>query len=109
MKKVYKKLVRDKVPRIIWNNGSEPVCRVLDDAEYWRYLLKKDNEELIEVKKAATVRDRLEELADKLEVIRAMAEFHGLTLQDVIKEADSKRNQKGGFEKRILLEKVISK
>ena len=109
MKKVYKKLVRDKIPQIIKDNGKKPIYRVLDDVDYWRYLLKKDEEELIEVNNAATVSDRLEELADKLEIIRAMAEFHGFTLQDVLNEADNKRNQKGGFEKRLLLEKVISK
>lgn len=109
MKKVYNKLVRDNIPQIIKDNGSEPIYRVLDDTEYWLYLLKKDNEELIEVKEAATVKDRLEELADKLEIIRAMAEFNGFTLQDVINEAYNKRNLKGGFKKRLLLEKVIKK
>lgn len=109
MKKVYKKLVRDKIPQIIKDNGKLPVFRTLDDADYWRYLLKKDKEELIEVKNAPTVRDRLEELADKLEVIRAMAEFHGFTLQDIIDAADNKATLKGGFNKRYLLEKVIEK
>ena len=109
MKKVYKKLVRDNIPQIIKDNGKKPIYRVLDDIDYWRYLLKKDEEELIEVNSAATVRDRLEELADKLEVIRAMAEHHGLTLQDVIDVADTKATQKGAFKKRYFLEKVIEK
>lgn len=107
--KKYKKLVRDNIPQIIKNSGKEPVYRVLDDAEYWLYLLLKDNEELTEVKNAATVGDRLKELADKLEIIRAMAEFHGFTLQDVIKKANGKRNEKGGFNNRYFLEKVVEK
>lgn len=109
MEKAYYKLVRDNIPEIIKNSGSEPVYRVLNDTEYWNYLLKKDFEELCEVKEAVSVKEIKEELADKLEIIRAMAKFNGLTLQDIIEEADNKRNRNGGFEKRLLLEKVIEK
>ena len=68
---------------------------------------KKDEEELLEVKEAKSLSDRKMELADKLEIIRAMAEFSGFSLQDVIAEADRKREKNGGFQKRLLLEKVI--
>ena len=47
------------------------------------------------------------ELADKLEIIRAMAEFSGFSLQDIIEESDRKKEKNGGFQKRLLLEKVI--
>ena len=49
------------------------------------------------------------ELADKLEIIRAMAKFHGYTLNDIIEEADKKRSKNGAFDNRIFLEKVIIK
>lgn len=109
MEKEYYKLVRDNIPQIIKNSGKEPVYRVLGETEYMDYLFKKDIEELCEVKEAVTASEIKEELADKLEIIRAMAEFNGFTLQDIIEEANNKRNQKGGFEKRLLLEKVIEK
>lgn len=48
-------------------------------------------------------------LADKLELIRAMAEFNDFTLQDIIEEANIKKEKNGGFKKRLLLEKVIEK
>ena len=51
----------------------------------------------------------MEKIYDKLELIRAMAEFCGFTLEDVINEANIKREKRGGFQKRILLEKVIEK
>lgn len=54
MDKVYNKLVRDNIPEIIRRNGEEPVCHVLSEEEYWDALLKKDEEELIEVKEAET-------------------------------------------------------
>lgn len=107
MEKLYDKLVRDNIPNIIKNNGGEPVYRELEQAEYWDYLLKKDEEELLEVKEAKSLSDRKMELADKLEIIRAMAEFSGFSLQDIIEESDRKKEKNGGFQKRLLLEKVI--
>ena len=68
---------------------------------------KKDEKKLLEVKEAKSLSNRKMELADKLEIIRAMAEFSGFSLQDVIAEADRKREKNGGFQKRLLLEKVI--
>ena len=36
-----------------------------------------------------------------------MANFYGFTLEDIINESEIKKSKKGGFEKRILLEKII--
>ena len=88
MEVVYDKLVRDNIPEIIRNNDGEPIYRVLNDNEYWEYLLKKDTEELKEVRASLSIEDRKKELADKLELIIAMSEFSGFTLQDVIEEAN---------------------
>ena len=109
MEKIYDKLVRDKIPEKIRNNGEVPFIRILNDQEYYDYLLKKDNEELLEVKNALTKEEVKKELADKLEIIRAMAKYNGFTLEDIIKEADLKKTKNGAFDERILLEKVIEK
>ena len=103
MEKTYNKLVRDNIPNIIKNNGEEPIYRVLNDDEYWEYLLIKDNEELMEVKNAESKEEIKKELADKLELIIAMAEFNGYSLDDIINEANIKRNKNGGFKKKLLL------
>ena len=63
MEKIYNKLVRDNIPEIIRGNGEEPICRVLSDTEYWNFLLRKDEEESIEVKEANSVEERKRELA----------------------------------------------
>lgn len=105
----YDKLVRDHIPDMIRSRDGEPIVRVLNDEEYWEYLLKKDIEELEEVKKTESLAERKEELADKLELIRAMAEYNGFRLEDIIEEADRKKQKNGGFQKRLLLEKVIEK
>lgn len=109
MDKFYNKLVRDNIPEIIRRNGEEPVYHVLGENEYWDALLKKDEEELIEVKDANSIEERKKELADKLELIRAMAEFNGFTLDDIIKEAEVKANKNGAFQKRLFLERVVPK
>ena len=49
----------------------------------------------------------MEELADMLEIIRALAKLEGKTLQDVIEIADKKNEKRGAFEKKIFLEKVL--
>ncbi len=108
MEEIYDKLVRDNIADIIRSNGEEPITRILNDDEYWEYLLKKDSEELEEVKKALTPEEIKKELGDKLEVLIAMANFYGFTLEDIIHEADIKKSKNGGFKKRLLLEKVIT-
>lgn len=109
METTYNKLVRDGIPKKIEMNGEKPIYRELSEEEYWYYLLEKDQEELKEVMDAKTLDEIREELADKLEVLKSMAEFHGLHLQDIMVEADKKRDKKGGFTKRLFLEKVIKK
>ncbi len=109
MEIVYNKLVRDNIPDICKSNGDEPFIRVLNDEEYWEYLLKKDNEELEEVRTAKSLDERKKELADKLELIKAMAEFSGFSLDDILEEAARKRQKNGGFDKRLLLEKVLKR
>jgi len=103
---VYNKLVRDNIPNIIESNGEKAVYHISNDEEYWNYLLKKDNEELEEVRQASSREDVKEELSDKLEIIRAMAAYHGFTLDDIIEEANLKRKTKGSFEKGLILERT---
>ncbi len=109
MEQVFNKLVRDRIPEIIEKNGETPIYRILSDDEYWRYLLKKDAEELEEVRTAESLEERKKEIIDKLEVIKAMAEFNGFSLTEIIEGAIKKNQERGGFKKRILLEKVIKK
>ena len=106
MEKVYNKLVRDNIPSIIENNGEIAITRILTDEEYRTELYKKLSEECEEVISSKTKEDTIEELADALEVINAIAELNNSCLQDVIEESNKKRLKRGGFEKRIYLEKT---
>ena len=70
MERIYNKLVRDNIPNIIKEKGEEPITRILSDEEYKKELEKKLNEEYQEVLEASGS-ERVEELADMLEVIKA--------------------------------------
>mgnify|MGYP004518425119 FL=1 len=109
MKQIYNKLVRDKIPNIIKNNGGEPYTRILSDEEYIKELKKKLIEECNEVVSAKTKEDTLEELADTFEVVRSLAKALGYSYENLIDEAEKKATKRGGFNKKIFLEKVIEK
>lgn len=106
MERIYNKLVRDKIPNIIKEKGETPVIKILDQIEYKKELEKKLYEEYKEVIEA-NGEDRVEEMADMLEVIRALAKLENKNLDDVILIANKKNEKRGAFEERIFLEKVI--
>ena len=106
MEKVYNKLVRDNIPEIIKNNGGNPIVRKLNDMEYKKALEDKLFEEYKEVLEA-TGNDRIEELADMLEIMLALADLQNKTLSDIIDVMEKKKIKRGAFTKKLFLEKVI--
>lgn len=106
MGRIYNKLVRDNIPSIIEGKGETPITRILNEEEYKKELEKKLYEEYHEVLEASG-EDRVEELADMIEVIKYLAKLEGKKLEDVIKTADEKSTKRGAFNDRIFLEKVI--
>lgn len=95
----FNKLVRDKIPEVIKNQGQEPEYRILDDEEYLCELDKKLNEEVEEYQESKS----LEELADILEVINAICKARGYTKEELNTTYMKKNKDRGGFEKRIFL------
>lgn len=108
MERIYNKLVRDKIPDIIIGNEEKPITRILNDIEYKKELEKKLYEEYNEVIESSG-KARLEELADMLEVIKALANLENKNLDDIISIADEKNKKRGAFNNKIFLEKVIEK
>lgn len=106
MEKVYNKLVRDNIPNIIKSNGEIPIIRILDNDEYKKELENKLYEEYQEVLNSSEG-DRIEELADMLEIIKALANLENKTLNDVILVAEQKNKKRGAFDEKIYLEKVV--
>ena len=101
----YDKLVRDKIPRLIAEQGERPVFRVLDDGEYAECLERKLDEETTEFHKDKAP----EELADILEVVFALAADLGISREMLMEVYEDKHRQRGGFEQRIFLEGVEDK
>lgn len=108
MERVYNKLVRDNIPDIIKSKGETPITRILSSDEYKIELEKKLNEEYQEVL-GASGKDRLEELADMIEIIKYLAKIEESNLSEIIAIAEEKSLKRGAFEEKIFLEKVIEK
>lgn len=98
----YNKLVRDRIPEIIASDGKTCVCEILSDEDYLRLLDAKLTEELSEYQESRS----LEELADLLEVLRAVAKARGWTWEELEQARQEKAAKRGGFEKKILLKEV---
>jgi len=103
--KVYNKLVRDRIPEIIEASGVSCKIEVLDDDRYLEMLDAKLDEELAEYHESK----QIEELADLLEVIRSVAVARGYTIEELEKIRQQKADNRGGFNKKILLIETIEK
>ena len=99
---IYHKLVRDRIPDIICASGKTCVCRTLDEAEYLERLEDKLQGELTEYMESKS----MEELADLLEVMSAVAKARGSCLEEVDALRRAKAAARGGFDGRVLLEEV---
>ena len=99
----YNKLVRDRIPEIIASDGKACVTEILPDERYLEMLDTKLAEELSEYRESRS----LEELADLLEVLRAVMKARGWTWEELERVRSDKAAKRGGFEKRILLKEVI--
>ncbi len=100
---VYNKLVRDRIPEIIKNSGKIYRTRVLMEEEYISELRKKAQEELNEYITSQTSEEAIEELADLLEVVHALATAHGSSIEDLEEVRKRKAEKRGGFQEKIFL------
>lgn len=98
-----KKLVRDYIPETL--STDEKKCyrfRQAQGQEYWELLKKKLLEEANEF-----VQDEdPEEMADLMEVIEAIVQWKGWSIEQIKNLQNIKRSKKGGFSKGIIIEKM---
>lgn len=105
-KRIYNKLVRDRVPEAIVAGGDDCVHKVIDDDKaFLEALDEKLDEELAEYQ---TSKD-IDKLADVLEVIYAICEAHDLNFKDLEQIRLDKRARRGGFTKKFLLKEIHEK
>ena len=100
--KVYNKLVRDLIPQVIEKSGKKFDTHIADKAEYGKLLEEKLMEEVNEY-----LEDKnLEELADVLEVLVALAGNLGYTEEELFEKRRVKKEERGGFLEGVVLERV---
>lgn len=99
----YNKLVRDRIPDIIEASGKQCVYATLSDDEYLKMLDEKLNEELQEYQESKS----MEELADLLEVMIAVATARGSSFEEIERIRIEKAEKRGAFARKILLTEVI--
>ncbi len=94
------KLVRDKIPEIIKADGKNPITRILSNEEYLDELDKKLDEEVAEYQADKSI----EEMADVLEVLFAICEGRGYSIEELMAVKQKKQEERGGFKGRIFWE-----
>lgn len=101
-KEIHEKLVRDKIPATVTSTGEVAEVAKLTSEEIVAALRLKLVEEAFEVRDAAKS-DLGNELADALEVIRALAKASGIGLAAVERLRKKKEESRGGFEDGVVL------
>lgn len=99
---IHNKLVRDRIPEIIEKSGKTAYCHILSNDEYIVELDRKLNEECAEYQEDKSI----EELADMLEVMYAIAQARGYSIEELEQVRAEKAEKRGGFKDKIYLEKV---
>jgi predicted house-cleaning noncanonical NTP pyrophosphatase (MazG superfamily) len=95
------KLVRDKIPEIIAAKWQTAHVYTANNEEYWERLKDKLIEEAHEVIEEKNIP---EELADLIEVIHAICSIRWISLINVEKIRTEKKEKRGGFEEKIILD-----
>ena len=103
MSKIYDKLVRDRIPEVIEDDGKEYSVTQTRDPELLRdYALKKLREEVMEFVEDPCA----EEAADILEILHFVCKRMNITETEISAARMSKYVRRGGFEMGHILEWV---
>ena len=98
----YNKLVRDHIPEIIEAAGKQYAVEVMERDAYRSALLQKLVEEAQEVLKAPDHK-LIIEMADLFEVIDWILASYKISKDDVVAIQNARRDDRGGFQKRLRL------
>ena len=100
----YNKLVRDKIPEIINTDGRKAIIRRISSTKELKKLLA---EKLVEESKEYLKSEKLEELADIIELIYSILKINGINFPELEKMRVAKKRERGGFDDRIFLISTI--
>src|SRR4030042_6405133 len=105
-RKIYKKLIRDRIPEIITEKGKKSKTSELSNEKFITYLKRKVVEEARELMEAKTKEEIADEIADILELIDYIEREYGLMREEILKLKEKKKKERGGFDKKLFLEYV---
>ncbi|OGZ43731.1 MAG: hypothetical protein A2719_01430 [Candidatus Ryanbacteria bacterium RIFCSPHIGHO2_01_FULL_45_22] len=101
--RIFKKLIRDNIPEIMAKKGTPVRTRVLsDDTEFIAALENKLLEEVQELRNKEN--PALVQIAYMEEILEALTKAYGISIEDITAERKRKKEERGGFEKRLFLE-----
>jgi predicted house-cleaning noncanonical NTP pyrophosphatase (MazG superfamily) len=107
---MYNKLVRDKIPGMIRQDGRVPVYSVLKGKPgmLMNALLDKLTEESDELEGAVGVgaAQVLDECVDVVEVVKAIAAQFDISFTDIVMASNKKYHERGAFDEGIFLEDI---
>ncbi|MEK7183567.1 MAG: nucleoside triphosphate pyrophosphohydrolase [Patescibacteria group bacterium] len=99
----YNKLVRDRISEIMEGLGKQYEIQTLSEADFAVALLRKVGEEAAEVQTAQGRDELVKELADLAEVIKTLCEIRFIDPAEIESVRVKRRQERGGFGKRLLL------
>ena len=102
VRQTYNKLVRDRIPEMIQNEGRTCGIDTVSNGAFAQALREKLIEEAHEVSQA-TPDKLIAELADLYEVIDALLALHNIEDAAVILEQSRRSAERGSFKKRLRL------
>jgi predicted house-cleaning noncanonical NTP pyrophosphatase (MazG superfamily) len=103
MRQTFEKLVRDGIPARLDAAGVHYETRTASPDETEALLLTKLQEEVGELLAATSDADALGEIADISEVLAALASRHGADEAQMRARQRTKRDDRGGFDRGIVL------
>jgi predicted house-cleaning noncanonical NTP pyrophosphatase (MazG superfamily) len=102
-RQVFRKLVRDEIPSRIIEKGERVNVARIAKSESRMALVVKLHEEAQELLRASNPGDVTAELADLLEIVRALCSATGIDFTEVQRAAEIKRDARRSFEKNVVL------
>lgn len=106
VKFICNKVPRDKVIELMADWGVTPNLVKLDDNKFAGELKNKLLEEALEVKEAFERQELVEELADVLEVVEALAKKNNISQDEILIAKKNKLARNGGYENNYFMESI---
>ncbi len=85
-------------------NGQKPNFRLVKGGEFYSLLREKLSEEIGEFFAATSKEEMVAEMGDVVEVLISMAEYNGLSWDEVEEGRKLKKEERGGFDGGVVLE-----